>query len=144
MTDSGTAGSMQANYLILDAIAPARQAPPTLPGSAGVPPAPVPLRKRRARRPRSQGRGSSRRFDAACRVTMPYPRKQAEHHDDIASDAAHGQIDAGRAACKPTEHERDHDDVPGRPGAQPSGKIDTVEPSEQPPVPAGTGIGAPQ
>src|SRR5882757_5839837 len=121
MTDSGTAGSTQANYLILDAIAAERQAPPASGrGSRGALPLAIALRMR--------GGAGSRRFDAACRVTVPYPRKQPEHHDHIASDAAHAQIEAGRAACKPTQHERDHDDVPGRPGAQPSGEIETVEP----------------
>src|SRR5467141_4624257 len=133
MTDSGTAGSTQANYLILDAIAAERQAPPPQAGEGAEAPCHLQLPCACGG---GQGGAGSRRFDAACRVTVPYPRKQPEHHDDIASDAAHSQIDAGRAACEAAQHECDHHDVPDRPGAQPSGEIDTMEPGEQPPVPA--------
>src|SRR5215468_761306 len=55
-----------------------------------------------------------------------------DQYSDIAVDAAHRQADAGGAGRKSTQHERDHDDIPGRPGPQPDGEIEAVEASEQP------------
>src|SRR5262249_49499035 len=106
-------------------------------------PVEIARRRSRTRVPRGAGLTSTdpdrivflRNYDLAS-------GNETEHQHYIPADASNGQVEAGNGRCKPAEHQRENDDVPGRPRAHPGSEIDPMEPVKEPPIAARRSVGA--